>query len=203
VIHRSGGTLRAALAGLAVVSVLLVGCSSDSSGDAAPGVSSSTTTASGGAPSTSPPAGAGVAPVGFGAVTLVVTHPDGTVEELCVWLADTAALRQKGLMGVTDPTLGGADAMVFAFTGDTSGAFWMKDTLLPLSIAWYEVDGTFVATADMQPCPEGVEDCPTYGPGAPYRYAVEVPLGGLDDLGLVEGSTIALGPACEPASSAA
>jgi hypothetical protein len=55
----------------------------------------------------------------------------------------------------------------------------------------------------MEPCPEGVDDCPTYGPGAAYRYAVEVARGGLDDLGLVDGSTVALGSSCSAAVQAA
>jgi uncharacterized membrane protein (UPF0127 family) len=202
--RRSGGALRATVAGLAAALLLLVGCSSDASTEATTASTSSTTTPSGSGPTSVPDAGgSSVAPEGFTSVTLVVTRSDGTVEEFCVWLADTPALRQQGLMGVTDPTLGGAGAMVFAFEDDTAGSFWMKDTLLPLSIAWYGADGAFVSSADMQPCPDDVDDCPTYGPGGRYRYAVEVALGGLGDLGLGEGSTIALGSSCSVVSQAA
>ena len=79
----------------------------------------------------------------------------------------------------------------------------MKDTLLPLSIAWYAADGSLVSTADMEPCPEGVTDCPVTTAGGRYRYAVEVPQGALDGLGLVEGSTIALGLAVHPGGGTA
>ena len=139
-----------------------------------------------------------VAPQGFRAVTVVVTLPDGRTREWCMWLADTPELRAQGLMGVTDPGLGGAAGMVFAFPGDTSAGFWMKDTPMPLSIAWYPVDGPLVSTADMEPCPAGTANCPVYEPGGPYRYAVEVPQGTLSGFGLVEGSRLALGDACEP-----
>jgi uncharacterized membrane protein (UPF0127 family) len=195
VIHRSGGTLRTALAGLAAVAVLtFAGCSSD--GSSAPAASVDATTSTTAAATTG-------GPEGFGAVTLVVTMPDGTVKELCVWLADTPALRNQGLMAVTDPELGGASAMVFAFPGDTTSGFWMKDTLLPLSIAWYAADGSLVSTADMDPCPEGVTNCPVSSAAGSYRYAVEVPQGALDRLGLVEGSTVSLGPSCTPETGVA
>ena len=99
-------------------------------------------------------------------------------------------------MGVTDPELGGRAGMVFSFPSDTRAAFWMKDTLLPLSIAWFNADGGFVSSADMQPCPAGTRTCPTYSAVGRYRTAIEVPLGGLEPLGLVAGSRIVLGEAC-------
>ena len=63
---------------------------------------------------------------------------------------------------------------------------------VPLSIAWFGADGAFVDRADMEPCPTGAT-CPTFAPSGAYRYAVEVPLGALDGLGLADGSTVALG----------
>ena len=139
-----------------------------------------------------------VAPEGFNTVTLVVTRPDGTTEEWCLWLADNSILRAKGLMDVTDPDLGGAAGMVFAFSADTSGAFWMSATPMPLSVAWYDSEGRFVSDADMDPCPDDTADdaCPRYAAARPYRYAIETPQGRLADLGLVEGSTIELAETC-------
>jgi uncharacterized membrane protein (UPF0127 family) len=159
------------------IAVALAGCSSATTAD----------------PSYTPASSSGalVAPDGFPTGTLSVTRPDGTRAELSVLVADTPALRQRGLMEVTDPGLGGHDAMVFVFDGESTGAFWMKDTLLPLSIAWFRTDGSYVDQADMDPCPAGSR-CPTFGASGAYRYAIEVPLGGLEPLGLVEGSTIAL-----------
>ena len=175
-IHRPGGARRALLAAIATV-LLVAGCSSATGSGAAEPTTSSTV--------------ALVAPQAFPTGTLTVTGPDGSVEELSVLVADTPALRQRGLMDVTDPGLGGHDAMVFVFEGDTTSAFWMKDTPLPLSIAWFRADGTYVDQADMDPCAAGTK-CPTFGASGAYRYAVEVPLGALGGLGLVEGSTIAL-----------
>ena len=56
----------------------------------------------------------------------------------------------------------------------------------------------------MEPCPEGVDPCPSYAAGAAYRYAVEVPKGRLAELGLLEGSRVALGDGCgAPTTTAA
>jgi uncharacterized membrane protein (UPF0127 family) len=180
--------------------LVLAGCSSDGTGAVAPG---DPTTSIGSGPGTSVAGGSLRGPQGFGAVTLVVTMPDGTVREWCAWSADTPELRSQGLMAVTDPSLGGAAAMVFAFPEDTASGFWMKGTPLPLSIAWFAADGSFVSDADMEPCPEGVENCPSTAPGSRYRYAVEVVQGDLERLGLVAGASISLGSACTPEPASA
>jgi len=114
-----------------------------------------------------------------------------------VWIADDEASQEQGLMGVTDPELGGRSGMVFSFQTDTRVAFWMKDTLLPLSIAWFDASGLFVSSADMQPCPAGERRCPTYGATGPYQFALEVPIGEGASLGLVSGSRLQIGEACD------
>ena len=72
---------------------------------------------------------------GFEEVTITVATDDGRTLTWCVLLAATAATQQQGLMHVTDPALGGYDGMLFRFTNDNTGGFWMKNTRLPLSIA--------------------------------------------------------------------
>jgi uncharacterized protein len=154
-----------------------------------------TTVATSAAPSSGPATTGGRAPEGFDAVTVRLP---GSLPELCLWLAATAAERQQGLMAVT--SLGGADGMLFDMGGPTTGEFWMYQTLLPLSIAFYDADGAFVSSADMEPCATtSAADCPRYGAAAPYAYAVEVAQGDLGRLGLVAGSRIEVGGACAPA----
>jgi uncharacterized membrane protein (UPF0127 family) len=133
---------------------------------------------------------------GFTKVTLRIRHADGTVEEHCVWLADTDFERVQGLKEITDPSLGGGDALVFQFESDTALAFWMKDTLLPLSIAWVDSAGGVVNTADMDPCLADTESCPRFPPGRPYRLAIEMAQGRLQDWGIRPGATISLGASC-------
>jgi uncharacterized membrane protein (UPF0127 family) len=93
-----------------------------------------------------------------------------------VAIADTRERRSRGLMFVTD--LGDLDGMLFVFDTPTSGAFWMKNTLIPLDIAFFRDDGSLVAVLDMVPCGDQ-EPCPTYGPGEDYQYALEAPAGDL------------------------
>ena len=117
----------------------------------------------------------------------------GEAARRCALLADTPEQHQRGLMGRTD--LGGYDGMLFRFSADTSTSFYMKDTLMPLSIAWFSAQGFFVSSADMEPCPVDT-GCPTYGAAAPYRYALEVPKGGLPTLGIGPGAQLVVGGDC-------
>lgn len=133
----------------------------------------------------------GVEPEGFSTITAVITSADGEVCEVCLWLADTADERGRGLMGVTD--LGEAAGMAFRFDDPTQGAFYMFQTPTPLSIAWFGDDGAWVGADEMAPCldtPAG--DCPLYSPDARYVLAVEAFAGGLEPLGVGPGSRIEL-----------
>lgn len=121
---------------------------------------------------------------GFGQVAATITAEDGSTCEVCLLAAETADQRERGLMEVTDPELGGYDGMVFVYGAPTAGAFWMRDTPMPLSIAYFDVDGRLVSTVDMEPC-EDSPDCPSYPADAPFGYALEVPQGQLDEVGVV------------------
>ena len=132
-----------------------------------------------------------VQPEGFSTVTALITGADGEVCEVCVWLADTADERARGLMGVTD--LGGAAGMVFRFEAPVRGSFFMLGTPTPLSIAWFGTDGEYVESTDMEPCVEVPEDgCPLYGPDREYQLALEVVRGGLPELGVGPGARLEL-----------
>ena len=88
---------------------------------------------------------------------------------LSVSVADSDDERAQGLMGVED--LGPDRGMAFVFDEPTTSSFWMKDTLIPLSIAF--VDGErVVAIEEMVPCTS--EPCPTWDAGdAEYTVAIE------------------------------
>jgi len=135
---------------------------------------------------------------GFGETQISVQTADKLLT-WCLLLASTDQQRQRGLMEVTDESLGGYDGMLFRYDNDVPEQYWMRNTQLPLSIAWISASGQPVATADMAPCDDS-DQCPNYpatGPPPPYRYAVEVPQGRLPALGLVEGSTLTdLNKAC-------
>jgi hypothetical protein len=140
------------------------------------------------------PAGAAGLP-GFGAVAVRIEPASGPARRTCMAAARTEAQRRRGLMEVTDPELGGLDGMVFVYAEDETGGFWMRNTPLPLSIAYLDAGGRLVSATGMAPCGDS-PDCPLYPAGGPYRYAVEVPRGGLDDLGITRGARVRVGGDC-------
>lgn len=116
--------------------------------------------------------------------------------EWCLLLADNAARRTQGLMGVRE--LHGYAGMLFRFDGEVGGPFWMRKTPRPLSIAWFDRSGSFVSSADMAPCGDR-PSCPTYPAARRYRWALEVPQGGLDAIGARPGSRLVeVAPVCRP-----
>ncbi len=129
--------------------------------------------------------------VGFGEIAYRVNRLPNAAR--CALLAQTAEQQGRGLMN--QRSLSGYDGMLFLFATDTTAQFYMKDTPLPLSIAWFDSGGRFVSSADMEPCLDRPQ-CPTYGASAPYRYALEVPKGGLTTLGVANGTVISVGGPC-------
>ena len=128
---------------------------------------------------------------GFGEIAYRVNRaPDAS---RCALLAQSTLQQEQGLMNQT--SLRGYDGMLFVFPADTTVSFYMKDTPLPLSIAWFDTAGRFVSSTDMEPCLDK-PDCPTYSAAAPYRYALEVPKGGLGALSIGDGSVISVGGPC-------
>jgi hypothetical protein len=125
---------------------------------------------------------------GFGDTHVTVETSSDTLA-WCMLLASTEAQRNRGLMQVTDPTLGGFDGIVFRFDSDTNDAFYMRNTPMPLSIAFISSDGDVVSTTDMAPC-EDRAGCPLYHADAPYRTAIEVPQGQLGRLGIAPGNKV-------------
>jgi hypothetical protein len=132
-----------------------------------------------------------VQPEGFTTAVVRITEADGETCEVCVWLADRAEERSRGLMGVTD--LGDAVGMVFVYASPGVRSFYMFQTPTPLSIAWFAADGGFVDSTDMAPClVDDSSECPRYSPDEPYQLALEVFEGDLDELGLGPGARLEL-----------
>jgi len=125
----------------------------------------------------------GAAPI----TSVTIRTGDGSVR-LTVEAADTPAEREHGLMERT--SLGADEGMAFIFDGPTDGEFWMKDTLIPLSIAFWDETGRIVGIRDMDPCT--ADPCPTYGVAEPYVGALEVNQGFFEAHGVVIGDRIEL-----------
>ena len=85
-------------------------------------------------------------------------------------LALTSGQQQRGLMFRRKAP---ADGMLFVFSRATSGGFWMKNTLVPLTIVFFDTAGSRVRRMSMTPCRK--DPCRIYDPGKQYRYALELP----------------------------
>lgn len=112
----------------------------------------------------------------------------GRTIQLTVQVADTPKKRDKGLMFVEH--LPENEGMLFVFSRETYGGFWMKNTLIPLSIAFLDSDGKILKILDMVPCKE--DFCPTYDPELTYHYALEVNLGWFEKNQIKEGDCVML-----------
>jgi uncharacterized protein len=124
----------------------------------------------------------------FDVTTVTLVDPAGAAREIDVFDAHTPDRRRRGLMERTElpPDAG----MVFRYPADSDGGFWMKNTLIPLSIAYFDADGVVHTVLDMEPCE--ADPCPSYPPGAAYRGALEVNQGFFADIGLEPGWRVEL-----------
>jgi uncharacterized protein len=116
----------------------------------------------------------------------VVVETGGEPVHARVEIAETDEQRQFGLMFRDE--LDGIGGMVFLFPEKTEGGFWMKNTFIPLSIAFFDARGRIVRILDMEPCPG--DPCPVYDPGVPYHGALEVERGMFDRWGIERGDRI-------------
>jgi uncharacterized protein len=118
---------------------------------------------------------------------ITVTSGERTIK-LTVQVADTPKQRDKGLMYVEK--LPKDEGMLFVFSAKTYGGFWMKNTIIPLSIAFLDSDGKILKILDMVPCKGDI--CPTYDPEIYYYYALEVNLGWFEKNQIKEGDFVKL-----------
>ena len=172
--------------------VATAGCGDDDGGDA--NAAASETTAPPSTTATSLPAPTG--PV--------------SADDLLALTGDAPAARGAGL----DEPPGDPDRTLLEGFGETAAAVTTPDgTVIPWCLllaasqeqrnrGLMEVTDlrgyagmVFVWTEDMDPCPEA-EGCPLFSARGPYRFAVEVPQGELDRLGIGEGSRLAVGGPC-------
>lgn len=103
------------------------------------------------------------------------------------YVARGAQERALGLMHVQE--LGEDEGMLFVCGDPQPQGFWMKDTPLPLSIAFVDDDGTILQLEDMEPHSEETTACQ-----APVRHVLEVPRGWFAERGIRAGARIT-GPA--------
>jgi uncharacterized membrane protein (UPF0127 family) len=102
-----------------------------------------------------------------------------------VEVARTDAQRERGLMHRR--SLGNREGMLFVFDADQRLAFWMKDTLVPLSIAFLSSEGKILQIEDMEPLSQKA-----IRSRLSARYALELPRGAFAEVGAAEGDSVVL-----------
>lgn len=107
-----------------------------------------------------------------------------------VEIAETEEQRARGLMGRS--RLEERAGMVFLWPDDTESAFHMRETLIPLTVAFFDKDGRILRMIDMVPCTS--DPCPRYDPGLRYRGALEVNAGALERAGVRLGDRVRVLP---------
>jgi hypothetical protein len=77
--------------------------------------------------------------------------------------------------------------MLFVFGWERNLSFWMRNTLIPLSIAYIAADGRIVDIQDMEPLDD---EPPPYASAEPAKYALEVNQGFFAERGVEVGDTV-------------
>ena len=119
---------------------------------------------------------------------ITFTNACGQPAPLRVDIAADEARQETGLMNIT--SLPADQGELFDFDNIAGGApvqvgFWMKDTLVPLSIAFVSADGTVQEIQDMQP-----QSLDIHTPAQPYLYAIEANQGWFARNGVTAGARV-------------
>ncbi|MDR2404300.1 MAG: DUF192 domain-containing protein [Spirochaetaceae bacterium] len=114
---------------------------------------------------------------------LVLETAGGAPVRLQAEIARTGEERTRGLMH--RKSLPDGEGMLFLFDRDQILSFWMKDTLIPLSIAFIGYDGRILEIRDMQP-----GDLRPVNSSRSARYALEVPQGWFGRVGIAPGDRL-------------
>ncbi len=104
-------------------------------------------------------------------------------KEIQVEVAKTPEERAQGLMGRRH--LGKDEGMLFIFETEDHHGFWMKDTLIPLSIAFIDRKGQIVRITDMRPL-----TLESHSPPQPILYALEMKKGWFSANGIKVGDIV-------------
>jgi uncharacterized protein len=146
-----------------------------------------------------PPAAQSPAAGSPSASTATILVSVGDAPPIRAEIADTAAERGQGLMN--RPALPDGTGMLFVFPSPSGSRFYMWQTLVPLSIAFVNVDSV-VSVTEMTPCPAPMPgDCPRYGADGAYTLAVEAPANWFTDAGVEPGDPVRFDPSPPIATS--
>jgi uncharacterized membrane protein (UPF0127 family) len=132
----------------------------------------------------------------LGLSAAAITFPHGTavirtadqIVRVRIEIASTPAQLEQGLSGRR--TLAPNSGMAFVWKSDVRGQFWMKNTSVPLSIAFWGKGGRILQILDMAPCRR--DPCKVYDPHIAFRGALEVNRGAFARWGVRHGALVTI-----------
>lgn len=113
----------------------------------------------------------------------VIFHTAAGSATLKVEIARSSQEKTTGLMG--RDSLAADAGMIFIYEMPVESGFWMKNTLIPLSIAFVDQEGVIIDIQDMEP-----GSLENHAPPAPYVYAIEANRGYFRQNGISAGDRV-------------
>ncbi|QDX82540.1 hypothetical protein B9N43_15635 [Denitratisoma sp. DHT3] len=126
---------------------------------------------------------AGAASASWGQQSLPAMELSAGIHRIEAEVASTQPQRMQGLMH--RQSMAANHGMLFVFTQQARHCMWMKNTLLPLAVAFLDEQGRILNVAEMRP---GSEE--THCAASPARYALEMNTGWFKSRGLTAGAVI-------------
>jgi uncharacterized membrane protein (UPF0127 family) len=128
--------------------------------------------------------GSSIAHSGRSNLLIFLKSPDGNTRiPVTAEIAADQASQQKGLMFRTRLDMG--TGMLFIFDRPKKLSFWMKNTLIPLDILFFDAEGNLVSSTAMVPCQK--DPCPLHQSSGDALFALEVPGGFIAQSGVGPG----------------
>jgi uncharacterized membrane protein (UPF0127 family) len=118
---------------------------------------------------------------------IIIVNQDGTDIPLTAELARTNEEQSMGLM--FRKKLDDGEGMLFVYGKDQTLSFWMKNTVIPLSIAFISRDGQIIEIQDMR-----MQSLQSIRSSRSVRYALEVPQGWFERAGITGGCNVLMLP---------
>lgn len=109
---------------------------------------------------------------------------------LQVEVAVTPEEHRRGLSGRREVAPG--TGMLFVYSQEELRSFWMKDTLVPLTVAFLNGEGGITQMDDMTPL-----SLASHESQEPVRYALEVPQGWFEESGIEVGDRVVFSEALQ------
>lgn len=105
------------------------------------------------------------------------------------WVMDTMSKQQEGLMHVTDAEIAADEAMIFVYNEPRELGFWMRNTRIPLDIAYVDAKNVILNIAQMKPFDETLVRS-----RGEAKYAIEFKKGTLSKIGVKAGMKFEIPP---------